>query len=1692
MSSRSNRSGASRSKRRPRYQAQGFERFWNSTFGVPQQILFRTLRALQDPNVDILSEEGLLDMSLIPGIGILDDDRNDVSDSEMVARVGLDEKKAGWKTKLAVSAFADPLILLTGGASALGRMGTKTTKALRTDSLRKVMKGVGVDVNELLVGEGARVSQKELLGHIDTALMNVTGVKKGKQIKHLQKARKAIRGAEDTSMSMNRVIAKGGEQELRIGLPVFHGMGAKIAVTTESKYWLGYLNSSIAKTKVGKAIGTFAGNQVGSLPYIKGALERMGSFGQGLKHSRYGTEKTLTYDAGERGFDQIMTRLTAPARTLYKAVSGSSKEDVANKFSALVSGSAKKGPMDPREAALKALGVNPSRIAAKEGETATEAFNATYDRFMRTFLHLADDAEIPEMTADILGGGLGKFNKAYKTAQDTFNNNFSKLVATPAGKAEKKAAGKGKDVFSWWSAGRKTGQAWGAMWRQGGKIADLDGPNKLQTRMAAQTSSEMREVGMELAGLLNEDAKGLGVAADFLDNMFLNLEQGRPMMQEITGIVSGLNRGVSPDEVKAVATTLDNFVTRLHKVLESTSVTARAGKQDDGFQPTMDFISNMFAEEGYISRLDFLHTYADEAFTDAVSSRASLKGPSVNRMAIPKGRHKGKFAGHLSDDELTETMADLVGKDGTLEGKGAKYFDAYMEAYGGSQVRTGGTIKQMVDMVTSKGFAQKAMSKGKLTSAKLMKAGDSYLADGDIDHALSLMGLPHQTASAIHADSTLSAYSKRITASAGGDERYDLAVLEATEVLEYLREMELPQNFKAAGLEGTSRRQFQKLDGMRRKRLSGELVQEEFVADAPQLRQPARANPDTAGVTKKGATPQHLNALGYAIGKLSAAASEIGKAGHLGLSPSVIGQVEDSLVTIASTMEEGMRLALGENTRFLDRVTELRGRSFDAAAQQGAWHIGAPLAYVGHIFSRSSMDLLEKTRSGRGADDAIKAALPNLGGSMHRKVDSMTIEEVNGLYFALKKGPAPESAAVRAMLTNLETIAGNEGLELTEKYTESMFLATMSRQIQALQGQANISYVDEALGVLEKSKTAVSGVIRNVVYTSVDEVKGVKKSGQSKVGKYVTEQTEVATDIKQTVSGVVIENADGKKFTMPMSFFTQDNYTGVLLDDIGVDVSTAMGMRATRGPLSQADLISTRLQDVDITELIGQKVVVGEKAAVNGVFESMQAMWKGSSELMVQVDNAQYMIKRFQTVYRPAFTVSNLASMFGQMSIIGMKTRHQVAGLADAIRYMGGDASVAKAYSKWNTFHAAGGDEAIGGLRNVVGSKNAGLSFLDQIKLNGMDEFIDMSAEEIVKKYPHLKPEDLEFAIGGQVFSHREILDAWRETNLMGTFVSEGLRNGGSTSRTTMQIKAQALRESGMLGKVGKGVAAPFKAMERVAEGAEVLVRQAMFFGGLRSGKSLIGAAEDAAIAAVDYANLTKFERTTMKRWFTYYTFPRHFVPAAGRHFAQNIDKMSVAAHTINSGPWREERGRLRYDFQIGDGDYSIDATRILPQLEALKVGETLGEIFLDSGAMFSDGIEQLQNVERLRGETPMPLTAGSLQSAAYAMVDGDERTSAKDILKDAFWISRFAFDAEDPAKEDSTLTKLRRVAFPVSDRQRDQEAAMIKRRMRKLQGQMTTAILNTNDEGEKAAFQEQLEYLHGVAGQALSDTYDQ
>ena len=149
-----------------------------------------------------------------------------------------------------------------------------------------------------------------------------------------------------------------------------------------------------------------------------------------------------------------------------------------------------------------------------------------------------------------------------------------------------------------------------------------------------------------------------------------------------------------------------------------------------------------------------------------------------------------------------------------------------------------------------------------------------------------------------------------------------------------------------------------------------------------------------------------------------------------------------------------------------------------------------------------------------------------------------------------------------------------------------------------------------------------------------------------------------------------------------------------------------------------------------------------------------------------------------------------------------------------------------------------------------------------------------------------------------------------------------------------------------------------------LGETSEIAVRLMNYFAGLRSGLDPRTAAAVSAESNVQYSRVTSFEKKYLKRAFTYYTFPRKFIPYAWRRFAEDPSQASVMAHSLigaledgvavdTSGQVKlriGDEGRFRYNIQRSHA--GVDAMFALPALANYLVpGKLPGEEITGTGA---------------------------------------------------------------------------------------------------------------------------------------------
>ena len=96
-------------------------RVYNSTLGVPQQFLFRFLRALKDEDIDMFSREGILAPELLPVVGLLADHKTDPRFQDAFTDMGTFGNFIG-------EILTDPATFLTAGATGLAKTGKAVNK----------------------------------------------------------------------------------------------------------------------------------------------------------------------------------------------------------------------------------------------------------------------------------------------------------------------------------------------------------------------------------------------------------------------------------------------------------------------------------------------------------------------------------------------------------------------------------------------------------------------------------------------------------------------------------------------------------------------------------------------------------------------------------------------------------------------------------------------------------------------------------------------------------------------------------------------------------------------------------------------------------------------------------------------------------------------------------------------------------------------------------------------------------------------------------------------------------------------------------------------------------------------------------------------------------------------------------------------------------------------------------------------------------------------------------------------------------------------------------------------------------------------------------------------------------------------------------------------------------------------------
>lgn len=275
------------------------DRVFNSTFALPQQFLWRIWRALEDDKIDLFSERGILDFALVPGLGIADSHQHDVMPDYMAEQLGFaSEGKSGLGSQLTAAIISDPLSWMTGGSTALAKLGKSAMSASRIPQVASKARAAATANNMQLdeyIGQLGAPAYRKLLGEAAGEMTQLTG-KSGKSRKTLEKL---IKQFDDSFDEASRIASTKGiegglkvgdaikstrDRQIALGLPIFSMFGARVNILDGQSSWWDLFKQGIATG--GSAVGkSFLWKSVSSLPGVSTALN---TIKQPYRHGMFG------------------------------------------------------------------------------------------------------------------------------------------------------------------------------------------------------------------------------------------------------------------------------------------------------------------------------------------------------------------------------------------------------------------------------------------------------------------------------------------------------------------------------------------------------------------------------------------------------------------------------------------------------------------------------------------------------------------------------------------------------------------------------------------------------------------------------------------------------------------------------------------------------------------------------------------------------------------------------------------------------------------------------------------------------------------------------------------------------------------------------------------------------------------------------------------------------------------------------------------------------------------------------------------------------------------------------------------------------------------------------------------------------------------------------------------------------------
>lgn len=1494
-----------------------FERAWNSTLGLPEQLIRRAWR-VASTDAQFFSEEGFLDASLIPVFGSMDTKRKDVSDEEFLEGflnedLGMNVDPEGFAPALITSLLTDPLSYLTGGATIAAKQAQALNRVKRSKAL-----GAAKITDDMTIDQARSLAKNQLKDSKNGDLKSRSQLHK--QLRQLEEA--------DGNELVGSLVKKENDRALMVALPFLerYDSARMLTLSPEKQSWMRLTWDAATKNTGAKAVGAAAsslvelGKKVPGLGHTlhfmadtvhanslakrslglrskvqkgKGLMTKQGQalaelieeYGQPYK--RFVEDKPAEHVV--RRFEKSVnganrhSQLAKEARKRAENLTGDAKKKAVKAANRHQKVADKYAKMSPEELLLHAMGEKYIK-----GDKA--AIKARADTLWRQLTRGNANIPMPTNAEDLRSVLLGEngYVETIGGAVDKLTQvGVKRELDTRVFDIDKELKGMKKFHQEVFKLSRNARKAVRKLFRtdfKSGELAFLESERQLRRDVGRMTTA-VQERAKVLLPLMRKGAEQLGMKTEQFDTMILSFFEGAASEFEVEELyrLASQEGGIGGEKFVAAA---DRYINRAAESMKRVEDILRQNGHDELADQVERVGMKSVLERGVVGKYE---KSSRRRVRPAEATRPTLRATAHENAHAPDGiqlgyktldelqalrrQQEARFEEGLTQARKLQAVKKVLSDDKIAKLSGKSLAKELKDAGIDITKGTAAENKKLLREEMAKRRAEKAKIKQRIAELDAEIPEREALTD-DIDAVI----LMREKGTGPHKWEPPKVKDPEVGARPLANDPQGEFVSEAAD------------SFGA------------------------------FASDEDLELAYARLVTDIAEAKRMGpnATPEQLTRIQYGLRNYGEWVSRAMLKGF--------GEdVGESVALTAMKTDAGKAFAV---------IRGMQEEVLRAGVKSGVVSAGSPLAYIGRFLGPGQRTMLKEAIENIPYEVQTKV-LPQLSTGFARNADTMSLHELNDLAVALQD-LAPDAAYTKQLRELAEQAMG----ETPTKYTESAGLSILASFAQAQQRSTTADFLDSMIeeGIENGAQRMEGFKVVGVIDTTQGQVipEGVRRKTTTRKevdgGEEVTIATETE-DIKVGTSGIVIQDSKGNEFFV--DFRQLENGTSILpLGERGNTLGESFALGVTDGSLEdlQKKWFNKGVMDAESAEALkGQRILLGNEELIGETVRLARDQFKAAGYWGHAYDAVHTQLKAFQTAYRPDFHIANLSSSVFQMAMSdGVGSLQIGGGFLDMMRFMFGDN-----VDITDSLDMAA--ELLDDTKGVTKRLARGARFAERVRRRGTLGGVKSRFAETDEF-----AERMFFEFGDERIAIEDIFDVMDKEGLLGTFVQEGLRGRSSIPDTLTKLRKAAF-EGKEETLVGKGATAT----REFAELSETAARVMSVFAHMRGGYSLETAVKKTRDAMVDYANTTRFEKNFVKRISSFYTFPRQYIPHAIKQFDGDPSKLATLSSVVQAGLTSEsfsiENGRVVIDPKWAGGRQltagrmaaPLDAMMFMPQLLA-------------------------------------------------------------------------------------------------------------------------------------------------------------